>query len=204
MKKLVSRFMAVLMAMIMILSMSMTAFAAGEAQQGQAVDTASSNLFEAGTASTQVKVVYTKDVSQLSATVPLSITFAVLSTGEFITPEGYGITNNSVVPIHVSEIKVSDIAEGYEFVTNEDEVSGKKIRLQMQPENGSNSITLKGYSGGEAFNKSDWVIETGSNNRLGITFSGGKVGTFEADWANGAVNLFKITYTIKAGTAARS
>jgi len=109
-----------------------------------------------------------------------------------------------VVPIHVSEIKVSDIAEGYEFVANEDDVSGKKIRLQMQPENGSNSITLKGYSGGEAFNKSDWVIETGSNNRLGITFSGGKVGTFEADWANGAVNLFKITYTIKAGTAARS
>ena len=53
MKKLVSRFMAVLMAMTMILSMSMTAFAAGEAQQGQAVDTASSNLFEAGTASTQ-------------------------------------------------------------------------------------------------------------------------------------------------------
>ena len=69
-----------------------------------------------------------------SATVPLSITFAVLSTGEFITPEGYGITNNSVVPIHVSEIKVSDIAEGYEFVANEDDVSGKKIRLQMQPE----------------------------------------------------------------------
>ena len=42
------------------------------------------------------------------------------------------------------------------------------------------------------------------NSGGGITFSGGKVGTFEADWANGAVNLFKITYTIKAGTAARS
>ena len=54
------------------------------------------------------------------------------------------------------------------------------------------------------FDESDWVIETGSNNRLGITFSGGKVGTCEADWANGAANLFKITYTIKAGTAARS
>ena len=164
----------VIPALALAASMSMTAFAAGEAQQGQAVDTASSNLFEAGTASTQVKVVYTKDVSQLSATVPLSITFAVLSTGEFITPEGYGITNNSVVPIHVSEIKVSDIAEGYEFVANEDEVSGKKIRLQMQPENGSNSITLKGYPDGEAFKESDWVIETGSNNRLGITFSGGE------------------------------
>ena len=176
MKKLVSRFMAVLMVMTMILSMSMTAFAAGEAQQGQAVDTASSNLFEAGTASTQVKVVYTKDVSQLSATVPLSITFAVLSTGEFITPEGYGITNNSVVPIHVSEIKVSDIAEGYEFVTNEDEVSGKKIRLQMQPENGSNLVQLQGKTGArpQVFDESDWVIETGSNNRLGITFSGGE------------------------------
>lgn len=102
----------VIPALALAASMSMTAFAAGEAQQGQAVDTASSNAFEAGTASTQVKVVYTKDVSQLSATVPLSITFAVLSTGEFITPEGYGITNNSVVPIHVSEIKVSDIAGG--------------------------------------------------------------------------------------------
>ena len=165
-----------------------------------ASDTASSNLFEAGTASTQVKVVYTKDVSQLSATVPLSITFAVLSTGEFITPEGYGITNNSVVPIHVSEIKVSDIAEGYEFVTNEDEGSGKKIRLQMQPENGSNLVQLQGKTGArpQVFDESDWVLETG------ITFSGGKVGTFEADWANGAANLFKITYTIKAGTAARS
>ena len=194
----------VIPALALAASMSMTAFAAGEAQQGQAVDTASSNLFEAGTASTQVKVVYTKDVSQLSATVPLSITFAVLSTGEFITPEGYGITNNSVVPIHVSEIKVSDIAEGYEFVTNEDEVSGKKIRLQMNAESSGDSITLQGYSGGEAFDEKNWVIETGSNNRLGITFSGGKVGTFEADWSNGAVNLFKITYTIKAGTAARS
>ena len=68
----------VIPALALAASMSMTAFAAGEAQQGQAVDTASSNLFEAGTASTQVKVVYTKDVSQLSATVPLSITFAVL------------------------------------------------------------------------------------------------------------------------------
>lgn len=194
----------VIPALTLAASMSMTAFAAGEAQQGQAVDTTSSNAFEAGTASTQVKVVYTKDVSQLSATVPLSITFAVLSTGEFIAPEGYGITNNSVVPIHVSEIKVSDIAEGYEFVTDEDEVSGKKIRLQMQPENGSNLVRIKGYPDGEAFKESDWVIESGSNNRLGITFSGGKVGTFEADWANGAVNLFKITYTIKAGTAARS
>ena len=122
----------VIPALALTASMSMTAFAAGEAQQGQAVDTASSNAFEAGTASTQVKVVYTKDVSQLSATVPLSITFAVLSTGEFITPEGYGITNNSVVPIHVSEIKVSDIAEGYEFVTNEDDVSGSDFRCSLK------------------------------------------------------------------------
>ena len=194
----------VIPALVMAASMSMTAFAAGEAQQGQAIDTASSNEFESGTASTQVKVVYTKDVSQLSATVPLSITFAVRSNGEFITPDGYGITNNSVVPIHVSEIKVSDIAEGYEFVTNVDDVTGKKMRLQMNTENGSSPITLKGYSGGEAFDKSDWVIESGSNNKLGITFSGGKVGTFEADWANGATDLFKITYTIKAGTASRS
>lgn len=56
----------VIPALALAASMSMTAFAAGEAQQGQAVDTASSNAFEAGTASTQVKVVYTKDVSQLS------------------------------------------------------------------------------------------------------------------------------------------
>ena len=142
----------VIPALALAASMSMTAFAAGEAQQGQAVDTASSNLFEAGTASTQVKVVYTKDVSQLSATVPLSITFAVLSTGEFITPEGYGITNNSVVPIHVSEIKVSDIAEGYEFVTNEDEVSGKKIRLQMNAESSGDSRTCRPGSGGHPGN----------------------------------------------------
>lgn len=196
----------VIPALVMAASMSMTAFAAGEAQQGQAVDTASSNEFESGTASTQVKVVYTKDVSQLSATVPLSITFAVRSNGEFITPDGYGITNNSVVPIHVSEIKVSDIAEGYEFVTDEDEVVGKKIRLQMQTENSSSSIQLQGKTGArpQVFDEADWVIESGSNNKLGITFSGGKVGTFEADWANGATDLFKITYTIKAGTASRS
>lgn len=154
----------VIPALALAASMSMTAFAAGEAQQGQAVDTASSNAFEAGTASTQVKVVYTKDVSQLSATVPLSITFAVLSTGEFITPEGYGITNNSVVPIHVSEIKVSDIAEGYEFVANEDDVSGKKIRLQMQPENGSNLVQLQGKTGArpQVFDES----RLGNRNRL--------------------------------------
>lgn len=196
----------VLPALVLAAGMSMTAYAAGEAQQGQAVDTASSNEFESGTASTQVKVVYTKDVSQLSATVPLSITFAVRSTGEFITPEGYGITNNSVVPIHVSEIMVSDIAEGYEFVLNEDDVTGKKLRLQMKAENSNSSITLQGGTGErpQSFNKSDWVIESGSNNKLGITFSGGKVGTFEADWANGATDLFKITYTIKAGTASRS
>ena len=47
----------VIPALALAASMSMTAFAAGEAQQGQAVDTASSNAFEAGTASTQVKVV---------------------------------------------------------------------------------------------------------------------------------------------------
>ena len=178
----------VLPALALAASMSMTAFAAGEAQQGQAVDTVSSNEFASGTASTQVKVVYTKDVSQLSATVPLSITFAVRSNGEFITPDGYGITNNSVVPIHVSEIKVSDIAEGYEFVTEEDEVAGKKIRLLMQAENSSSSVKFQGCSGGESFRETDWVIQSGSNNKLGITFSGGKVGTFEADWANGATD----------------
>ena len=108
----------VIPALALAASMSMTAFAAGEAQQGQAVDTASSNLFEAGTASTQVKVVYTKDVSQLSATVPLSITFAVLSTGEFITPEGYGITNNSVVPIHVTHFSTTLLEPKYPGITS--------------------------------------------------------------------------------------
>ena len=39
----------VIPALALAASMSMTAFAAGEAQQGQAVDTASSNAFEAGT-----------------------------------------------------------------------------------------------------------------------------------------------------------
>ena len=40
----------VIPALTLAASMSMTAFAAGEAQQGQAVDTTSSNAFEAGTA----------------------------------------------------------------------------------------------------------------------------------------------------------
>ena len=183
-------------ALVLAMSFGMTAFAANEA-----VDDSSAGLNN-GQASTDVKLVYSDDLSQISATVPLSITVAVQMDGEFVCPKGYKIINNSVVPIHVSGMQIAEVANGYKLVDG-DRVDGKQIRLTMKT--AGDSVKLTGNDSGPAVQSlkaGGWDILTGDNNTLPITFENGKVGTIDSAWANGAAKLFTIRYTFEAGTAA--
>ena len=183
-------------ALALALSFGMTAFAANEA-----VDDNSAGLNN-GQASTDVKLVYTDDLSQISATVPLSITVAVEKDGQFICPSGYKIINNSVVPIHVSGLQIAEVSSGYTLVDT-DRVTGKQIKLTMKT--AGDSVKLTGNDSGPAVQSltaGGWDILTGDNNTLPITFDSGKVGTIDSAWANGAAKLFTICYTFEAGTAA--
>ena len=183
-------------ALVLALSFGMTAFAANEA-----VDDSSAGLND-GQASTDVKLVYSDDLSQISATVPLSITVAVEKDGQFICPKGYKIINNSVVPIHVSGLQIAEVSSGYTLVDT-DRVTEKQIKLTMKT--AGDSVKLTGNDSGPAAQRltaGGWDILTGDNNTLPVTFENGKVGTIDAAWANGAAKLFTIRYTFEAGTAA--
>lgn len=195
MKKSMKQMVAMVPALVLALNCGMTAYAANEA-----VDD-SSAVLENGQASTAVKLVYSDDVSQISATVPLSITFAVEKDGSFVCPTGYQIVNNSVVPIHVSGMQIAEVASGYTLVDS-DKVTGKQIKLTMKT--AGDSIKLIGSENAAATQRltdGGWDISTGSNNSLAITFENGKVGSIDAAWANGAARLFTIRYTFEAGTA---
>ena len=89
----------IVLAFVLALSLSLTALA--EEDYGQGV-TGNDNLFQNNEAKTTFSVVAVP--ANLSATVPLNVTFAVKHNGDFVCPGGYAITNTGSEIFHVSDI----------------------------------------------------------------------------------------------------
>lgn len=117
---------AIVLAFVLALSLSLTALA--EEDYGQEV-TGNDNLFQNNEAQTTFSVVAVP--ANLSATVPLNVTFAVKRNGDFVCPGGYAITNTGSEIFHVSDIRVTMLDATYSFVESDENLQDRQIYLTM-------------------------------------------------------------------------
>ena len=116
----------IVLAFVLALSLSLTALA--EEDYGQEV-TGEGNLFQNNEAKTTFSVVAVP--ANLSATVPLNVTFAVKRNGDFVCPGGYAITNTGSEIFHVSDIRVTMLDAAYSFVESDENLQDRQIYLTM-------------------------------------------------------------------------
>ena len=117
----------IVLAFVLALSLSLTALA--EEDYGQEV-TGEGNLFQNNEAKTTFSVVAVP--ANLSATVPLNVTFAVKRNGDFVCPGGYAITNTGSEIFHVSDIRVTMLDATYSFVESDKNLQDRQIYLTME------------------------------------------------------------------------
>ena len=194
---------AIVLAFVLASSLSLTALA--EEGYGQEV-TGKNNLFQNNEAKTTFSVVAVP--ANLSATVPLNVTFAVKRNGDFVCPEGYAITNTGSEIFHVSDIRVTMLDAAYSFVESDKNLQDRQIYLTMTGTNPgsmspisdtvtfvSGSDNTKQSFGTEQYTYNTWNVYQGG--KIEFEFKG-KVNGISAEWAN-KQELFTIAYTIEPG-----
>lgn len=184
------KFTSMILALVLVFSLSATAFAADEGTAGN--DTS----FSSNGQTTTVNIQAGADAkTNLSATVPINVTLAVKADKSIVAPEAtsYKISNTGSIAFHVSGISTT-LSDPYTF----NPVAGENtLNLTLKPGSGS-AITLAANTNTIAASaKEDWNIAAGSN--LGLTFAG-NVGNITADITS-ATQVFTVTYTITAGIA---
>ena len=190
----------IVLAFVLALSLSLTALA--EEGYGQEV-TGTDNLFQNNEAKTTFSVVAVP--ANLSATVPLNVTFAVKRNGDFVCPEGYAITNTGSEIFHVSDIRVTMLDAAYSFVESDKDLQDRQIYLTMTGTNpsiaGPVSDTVTFVSGNdESFGTEPTTYNTWNvyqDGKIEFEFEG-KVNGISAKWAD-KQELFAIAYTIEPG-----
>lgn len=193
----------IVLAFVLALSLSLTALA--EEGYGQEV-TGKDNLFQNNEAKTTFSVVAVP--ANLSATVPLNVTFAVKRNGDFVCPEGYAITNTGSEIFHVSDIRVTMLDATYSFVESDKNLQDRQIYLTMTGINPgsmspvsdtvtfvSGSDNTKQSFGTEQYTYNTWNVYQGG--KIEFKFEG-KVNGISAEWAD-KQELFTIAYTIEPG-----
>lgn len=193
----------IVLAFVLALSLSLTALA--EEGYGQEV-TGEDNLFQNNEAKTTFSVVAVP--ANLSATVPLNVTFAVKRNGDFVCPEGYAITNTGSEIFHVSDIRVTMLDATYSFVDSDKNLQDRQIYLTMTGTNPgsmspisdtvtfvSGSDNTKQSFGTEQYTYNTWNVYQGG--KIEFEFEG-KVNGISAEWAN-KQELFTIAYTVEPG-----
>ena len=192
----------IVLAFVLALSLSLTALA--EEDYGQEV-TGEGNLFQNNEAKTTFSVVAVP--ANLSATVPLNVTFAVKRNGDFVCPEDYAITNTGSEIFHVSDIRVTMLDAAYSFVESDKNLQDRQIYLTMTGTNpgimSPISDTITFVSGSDNTKQSfgteptynTWNVDQGG--KIKFEFKG-KVNGISAEWAN-KQELFTIAYTIEPG-----
>lgn len=194
---------AIVLAFVLALSLSLTALA--EENYGQEV-MGKDNLFQNNEAKTTFSVVAVP--ANLSATVPLNVTFAVKRNGDFVCPEGYAITNTGSEIFHVSDIRVTMLDAIYSFVESDKNLQDRQIYLTMTGTNPgsmspisdtvtfvSGSDNTKQSFGTEQYTYNTWNVYQGG--KIEFKFEG-KVNGISAKWAD-KQELFTIAYTIEPG-----
>lgn len=193
----------IVLAFVLALSLSLTVLA--EEDYGQGV-TGEGNLFQNNEAKTTFSVVAVP--ANLSATVPLNVTFAVKRNGDFVCPGGYAITNTGSEVFHVSDIRVTMLDATYSFVESDENLQDRQIYLTMTGTNPgmmspiSDTITFVSGSdntkqsfGTEPTTYNTWNVDQGG--KIEFEFKG-KVNGISAGVGRKA-GLFTIAYTIEPG-----
>ena len=194
---------AIVLAFVLASSFNLTALA--EENYGQEV-MGKDNLFQNNEAKTTFSVVAVP--ANLSATVPLNVTFAVKRNGDFVCPEGYAITNTGSEIFHVSEIRVTMLDATYSFVESDKNLQDRQIYLTMTGTNPgsmspisdtvtfvSGSDNTKQSFGTEQYTYNTWNVDQGGKIEFELK---GKVNGISAKWAD-KLELFTIAYTIEPG-----
>ena len=194
---------AIVLAFVLASSFNLTALA--EENYGQEV-MGKDNLFQNNEAKTTFSVVAVP--ANLSATVPLNVTFAVKRNGDFVCPEGYAITNTGSEIFHVSDIRVTMLDAAYSFVDSDKNLQDRQIYLTMTGTNPSiagpisdtvtfvsGSDNTKQSFGTEQYTYNTWNVDQGG--KIEFEFEG-KVNGISAEWAD-KQELFTIAYTIEPG-----
>ena len=194
---------AIVLAFVLASSFNLTALA--EENYGQEV-MGKDNLFQNNEAKTTFSVVAVP--ANLSATVPLNVTFAVKRNGDFVCPEGYAITNTGSEIFHVSDIRVTMLDAAYSFVESDKNLQDRQIYLTMTGTNPgsmspisdtvtfvSGSDNTKQSFGTEQYTYNTWNVDQGG--KIEFEFKG-KVNGISAEWAD-KQELFTIAYTIEPG-----
>ena len=175
----------IVLAFVLALSLSLTVLA--EEGYGQEV-TGTDNLFQNNEARTTFSVVAVP--ANLSATVPLNVTFAVKRNGDFVCPGGYAITNTGSEIFHVSDIRVTMLDATYSFVESDENLQDRQIYLTMTGTNPgsmspvSDTITFVSGSdntkqsfGTEPTTYNTWNVDQGGKSEWHQCEVGRKAGT---------------------------
>lgn len=161
----------VILAVVFVVAMGTTAFAAG-------------SLDGDGKASTEVSVKMddSVDPGDLSVTVPLNITLAVGADGTVTAPTNYAISNTGAIPVKVTNIKTTPAAP-FSFADG-----ANKLALTLNTEALSATAITPGTSA--------WNVAGGAD--LNLTLAGAVSGV-NVDITT-AQKAFDIEYTIAAGS----
>ncbi len=139
--------------------------------------------FTDNTASSEVYVVASSAITgNLTLTVPTTVTLAVDSDGTIIAPTNYKITNNGVIPAHVSAI-TTNLKNGFAFGASGD----KTLNLTLN----TNPLTTGNVS---IVTANAWNIPVSGELALDFAGSVGNIANFVS-----STDVFTISYTITAG-----
>ena len=191
---------ATVLATAMVFSISVSAAAAITTEY---VDnkTSAAESFDQNQAKTTVSVIHPTETSQLSATVPLNITFAIYDDGRFECPTNYEIVNKGSEYIRVANITVAMIDSDYSLVKS-GSPNENQIYLTLTGGNSyvQDTIVLESAPGidkEQSYDKNSSAWNIGGGETLPIMFDG-KVNGLKDAWKNKEAELFTVTYTIEA------
>ena len=181
---------ALLLALVLMLSLSTTAFA----EEGEAVGDAENFGDNTQETVVSIKTATGTTSSNLSATVPLTVTLAVKANGTIIGPGNYTVTNTSVMPIKITSVVVA-AQNGFKITA---EQPGTDITaITMKNDEDTTGTALNAWISTVTGTKWNMTAKNTANASVGITF-GGEVTSITQDITN-AVPAFTITYTIASG-----
>ena len=193
---------ATILAMAMILSLGVTAFAAQNYDaDGTAVDSKTNDVStDGGTADTQFKVIdksATVPTYQMSVTVPMTVTFAVAKDGTTSVPSKYKLINYSFKDITVSSVKATngEWTLATETTAKEAAKASKTVNMKIKDIDLSTATSGVDPSWGTVAKATDI-----KGTELDLTLTAVAAPQDETVAGNSSEDVFTVTYTIAMPT----
>ena len=137
--------------------------------------------------------------TQISASVPMSITLAVMPDGKVVSPTNFAIHNKTAIPLEVESLSVAKEESSTVNFTKKVPLAGARNEFYGVVNAASNQYYLADLESGTAVN---WRLEPGSTDApasLGINFDGSVISVLEGEpggWPSAAKKVFSMHYTL--------